>query len=451
MKFKPIYIILLPFIFQIYLQAQQPVVIDQVIAIVGSKSIKQSDLENEYFQARAQGMSAYEGLKCEIFESLLKQKLLLNQAMLDSVVVPESQVENNLNQRMNAEISRVGSVEKIENQYKKSISQIKEDFKDDMRDMLLVQKMQETIIEKLKITPSETRSFYNKLPKDSIPMIDEQVEFAQIALYPAYSEQAVLDVKDKLLALRKRILDGENFAALAGFYSEDEGTAKRGGETGFLSKSEMEPEYAKAAYALYKSGDVSRIIEDKLGYHIIQLIDKRGDQINTRQILMRPKPDADAVQNAKSKLDSIAQLIRKDSVTFDNAVKSYSMDENTRFNHGMMVNPVVGGTKFTREQLAAADYYAVKNLKVSEISSPFESRDKNNKVFYKIVILESKTPAHRADLKDDFNLIQEMAKNFKKISVLNNWINEKINTTYIHIDDEFKNCNFSSKWLKAGM
>jgi len=452
MKSKSIFFLIFLTAIQFSVSAQQPFAIDQVIAIIGTKSIKQSDIENEYLQIRAQGMSIYDNLKCDIFESLLKQKLLVNQAMIDSIVVPESQVETNLSQRLNAEINRIGSVEKIENQYKKSLNQIKDDLRESMREMLLTQKMQETIIEKLKITPSEIKTFYNKFPKDSIPHIDEQVEFAQLALYPAYTEQSILEVKDKLLDLRKRILAGENFAALAGFYSEDEGTAMRGGETGFLAKADMDPEYAKAAFTLNKQGDVSRIVESKLGFHILQLIERRGDQINTRHILMRPKPDPEAVKKVKVTLDSIAQLIRKDSVTFENAVKYYSMDQDTRFNRGIVVNPATGGTKFSREQLAPSDYYYVKNLKIRDISDPFESRDKNNKIFYKIVTLKFKITAHQANLKDDYDLMQDMAKNQKKTTVLNDWFVQKIKTTNIYIDSEFQKCNFSLKgWLKAGM
>ena len=443
-----IFLIFIPF----SLTAQQPFIIDQIVAIVGSKGIKQSDIENGYVQARSSGVGDYANLKCEIFESLLKQKLLVNQAMLDSIVIPESQVDGELSNRLNMEISRVGSIEKIEKQYNKTISQIKEDFRESMHEMLLVQKMQQTIVEKMKITPTEIKSFYNKLPKDSIPTVESHFQFAQLAMYPAYSEQSILEVKDKLLNLRKRIQAGESFAALAAFYSEDEGTAKKGGETGLTSKNDFDdPEYAKVAFSLNKPGDVSRIVESKFGFLIMQLIEHVGDRVNARVILLKPKPDPEAVFKVKSLLDSVANVIRKGSVTFEAAVKLYSMDEDTRFNGGLLVNPATGATQFTREQIAPADYYAVKNLKVGEVSAPYESRDKNNKVFFKVVTLISQTESHKANLKDDYDLVQDMAKNYKRASILDNWFAEKIKTTYISIDNEFKNCTFSiNGWLKAG-
>jgi peptidyl-prolyl cis-trans isomerase SurA len=443
-----IFLICVPFA----LKAQQPIVIDQIVAIVGSKGIKQSDVENSYIQARAQGAGDYANLKCEIFESLLKQKLLVNQAMLDSVVIPESSVDGELSNRLSMEINRVGSIEKIEKQYNKTLSQIKEDFRESMREMLLVQKMQQEIVEKLKITPSEVKSFFNKFNKDSIPAIESHFQFAQLAMYPAYSERSILEVKDKLLDLRKRILGGESFAALAAFYSEDEGTAKKGGETGLTSKGDFDdPDYSKVAFALGKPGDVSRIVESKLGFLIIQLIEHVGDRVNVRAILLKPKPDPEAVYKVKTTLDSVANLIRKGSITFSAAVKQYSMDQDTRFNSGLSVNPQTGTTEFTREQIAPADYYAVKNLKVGEVSASYESRDKNNKVFYKVVTLISQTAAHQANLKDDYDLIQDMAKYNKKALILENWYAEKIKTTYISIDKEFKNCIFKTNgWFKAG-
>jgi peptidyl-prolyl cis-trans isomerase SurA len=454
MRSTTIFFLFFLLVFPIALSAQQPFVIDQVLAVVGSKDIKQSDVENEYMQVRSQGVGDYEALKCEIFESILKQKLLVNQAMLDSIVIPESQVDGELSQRLTTEINRLGSADKIEKQYNKSISQIKEDMRENMREMLLVQKMQQNIVEKMKITPTEVSKFFNKIPKDSIPTIDAQLEFAQLAMYPAYSEKSVLEVKDKLLDLRKRILGGENFGALAGFYSEDPGTAIKGGETGFLAKADFDdPVLAKAAFGLNKQGDVSRIVESKFGYQIIQLIEHRGDRVNTRQILMKPKPDPDAVFKVRNTLDSIATLIRKGTITFDDAVKFYSMDPDTRYNKGLVVNPATGGTKFNKEQLSAADYYVVKNLKVGELSTPYESRDKTNKFFYKIVILKSQIPSHKANLQADYDMIQDIAKNQKRMTVLNNWFAQKIETTYIRINDpSFKSCKFSIKgWLKAGM
>jgi peptidyl-prolyl cis-trans isomerase SurA len=427
-------------------------IVDQIIGVVGSKMLKQSDLENDLLQYRSRGNMVEDGTKCEIYEQQLQQKLMVNQAMLDSLPVSETQVENELNSRLNGYIAQIGSTDKLEKLYNKSITDIKEDFRKSIRDMMLVQSMQNKIVGDIKITPSEVETFYNKLSKDSLPLINTQVELAQLALYPAYAEKSVLETKEKLLDLRKRILEGQSFRGLAGLYSEDPGSKANGGEVGFETKAELDPEYAKAAFALSKPGEVSRIVESQMGYHIIQLIERRGDKVNTRHILMKPVPDPNAVTKVMQGLDSIAMFLRKDSLKWDQAVAYYSMDEDTRLNKGYLVNPQTGNTKFELENLPAMEYSVVKNMKVGQISSPFESHDKNGKIFYKIITIKSITPAHKANLHDDYYMLQEAAKNQKKVSVLDEWFTEKQQTTFINVFDGFRNCGFRSKgWNKSQM
>ena len=449
MKFNILIVSFLLYVSSISSLNAQPIVIDQVVAVVGNKAIKQSDIENEYLQARAQGAGSSTDLKCDIYESLIKNKMLLNQAIFDSLTVTESQVESELNRRLNYYIAQIGSVEKLENYFSKTLSEIKDDLRESLREGQLIDQMKSKIIGNVQITPSEVKSFYNKIPKDSIPLVPAQVEIAQIAAYPPYTEQAILDVKNRLLELRKRILDGEKFQVLANLYSEDPGSAIRGGELDYMTKAELDPEFAKAAFALNTPGEVSRIVESTFGYHIIQLVDKKGDRVKVRHILLKPKPDPEKVTFVKNKLDSIANLIRHDSITFDKAVILYSMDVDTRFNKGLLVNPNTGGTKFEMEQLAPADNYVVKKLKPGEVSDPYESRDKNGKTFYKIITIKSSTPAHKANLKDDYSMIQDYAMQQKKLSILDDWFKEKRRTTFIHLDDSFKKCDFTSKdWFK---
>jgi peptidyl-prolyl cis-trans isomerase SurA len=439
---------------QISLHAQQSSSIDQLVGVVGSKMFKQSDIENEILRQRAQGHSVGADYRCEVYEGLLGKKLLLNQAMLDSIKVSSNQIEAKLNENLNMFIAQLGSVEKLEQQYKKTLTEIKEDLRDMFRDEQLVQSMQRDLIGDVKVTPTEISDYYTKINKDSLPNINTQIEYAQLAIYPAYSDQSILDVKDQLLDIRKKILSGKPFEGLAKLYSEDESSRIHGGETDFLSKAQLDPEYAKAAFALTKPGEVSRIVETQFGYHLIQLIEKRGDRINTRHILLKAKPDPNAIARAVSALDSIADFIRKDSISFDRAVMYYSMDKDTRFNKGMLVNPGTGSTKFEfdQQQMVPADYDALKKLKKGEVSQSFESRDRTNRTFYKIVMIKSLTPAHKANLEEDFNLIQEMAKNYKRMAIIEKWFAEKKQDTYIRIDDSFKNCAFkTSGWVKEGL
>jgi Parvulin-like peptidyl-prolyl isomerase len=448
MKFRYLVLLALFFTLQISIQAQQ-YVIDQIVGIVGAKYLKLSDVENEALQAKMQGYIASGDIKCEIFENELRQKLLVNQAMVDSLPLSDDQVESELTSRLNRNIAEVGSVEKLEKILNKSLPAIKEDLRKSLRDMMLAQSMQGKVVGDIKITPSEVEKFYNSLPKDSLPLINSQVEIAQIAMYPAYAEKNILETKDKLLDLRKRILAGTRFEALAALYSEDPGSRIRGGEIGFLTKAELDPEYAKAAFALSKPGEVSRIVESQFGYHIIQLIERRGDRVNTRHILMKPQPDLEAVKKVKQALDSIAMFLRNDSLKWDMAVAYYSADENTRFNKGFMVNPQTGGTKFEPENLSKEDYVAVKSMKLGEISGSYESHDSKGRIFYKIITLKSQTPAHRANLADDYYMLQEAAKNRKRESILDEWIKEKQKSTFISVNNSFQSCDFKSGgWIK---
>lgn len=427
----------------------QKTVVDQVVAVVGNKMVKLSDIENEYLQMKAQG-NADDDTKCAIFESILEHKLLLHQAIFDSLQVSDSQVESELNKRISYFLEKIGTTEKLEKYFNKSMHDIKSDLRESLHEQLLTQKMQGNIVQDITITPAEVKDFYEKLPKDSLPHINGQMELAQIAIYPPFSGKIIEEAKDKLLSLRKRILDGEKFTTLAALYSEDEGTARKGGELGFMAKGQLDPDFARAAFALNKPGDVSRIVESQFGYHIIQLIEKRGDKANTRHILIRPKPDPEIVVKAMHLLDSLANLIRKDSITFDKAVAIFSMDVDTRFNGGLLINPVTGTSKFENEQISPADFNAIKKLKVGEVSAPFESRDTKGRLFYKILEIKSITTAHVANLNDDYNQIQELAKYNKQKTILNNWFDEKRKTTFIQIEEPFRGCKFKSdQWLKS--
>ncbi|HYW95499.1 MAG TPA: peptidylprolyl isomerase [Bacteroidales bacterium] len=425
----------------------QPKMIDRVVAIVGDYTILQSDIESQYLQMRAQRVPIPD-LKCYIFKSFLEQKLMLDQAKIDSIEVSESTVDAELNNRMQYFINQIGGQDELEAYFGKTILEIKEDFRQSMRDQLITQQMESKITGDIKVTPSEVRRFYNDLDPDSIPTIDAQVEIQQIVAYPSLSEDAIFEVKEKLLELRKRIMEGESFETLAVLYSQGPSAAE-GGDIGWSSRGELDPAYAKAAFAL-KVGGISKIVKSDFGYHIIQLIGRKDDRVHTRHILMKPKVTPDAREKAISRLDSIITFVRKDSTSFENAARYYSQDKNTAMNDGLVVNPQTGSSKFELKQLDTKEYLVVRDLKVGEISDPYEATDENGKTLYKVVRLKSRTNPHKANLDQDYILIQNMALAKKRQDIIEDWIKTKQDDTYIHIDDSFKDCDFiKNGWLKT--
>ena len=434
-------------IFSILSINAQSFIIDRVVAVVGDYTILQSDIEQQYLQYRAQGQTVPD-MKCLIFKEFLEEKLLLNQAKIDSIQISESSVEMQLDQRLKYFISQIGSQEELEAYFNKTILQIKDDFRDMIRDQMLTQEMQKGITGSVKITPSEVKAFFNSIPKDSIPNIDAQVEMEQIVVYPKLGDDAVFEVREKLLELRKRVMEGESFETLAILYSSD-GSASNGGEIGYMSKGELDAEYAKVAFSL-KKGQVSKIVESQFGYHLIQLIDRKDDRVNTRHILMNPRITPDSRKKATERLDSVLVLIRSDSMNFGTAARYFSEDKNTSLNKGLLVNPYDNSSLFELKQLDSKDYLIVRDMKIGEISNPYETINENGKTLYKIVRLKSKTDPHKANLKQDYTLLQNMALAEKKGRVIQEWIREKQSETYIHIDESLNECDFLKKgWLEA--
>lgn len=431
------------------LSAQDQLIADRVIANVGDKIILQSDIENQVIQLKAQGYQGRGDIKCEVFEEMLVQKLLLIQAELDSIEIGMNQVEGELENRLNYFIRQIGSQEKLEEFYNKSIIEIKEDFRPLIREQILTQTMQRNLVSGVKVSPKEVEAFYKKLPKDSIPMVNTHYQINQIAVYPPEDEISRAEAREKLLNIRERIINGERFSTLAVLYSEDPGSARRGGELGFRTRDELDPEFAKAAFRLTDDGGVSRIVESEYGFHIIQLISKQGNQVNVRHILITPKVDIQQKIIAKNKLDSIANLIRNDSITFTNAALRFSEDEQSRLNDGLMVNPMNSSTRFDLEELPKAEYNIVKDLEKGEISEPFETIDDKGKSIFKIIKIAKKIDAHKANLKEDYEMIEEIAVMQKQQQNFEEWLEESKKKTYIHIDDSFINCKFlENGWIK---
>lgn len=425
--------------------SSQPYMVDKIVGVVGKNPVLYSEVEDQYLQLLAQKIQPAP-TKCSVFEDLLSQKLLVNQADVDSLVVDEGQVEMELEDRIQYFINQIGTEEKLIEYFGKSILEIKEDMRDAVRDQMQMQKMRNEITSGIKVTPAEVKSFYKDLPEDSIPFIDSEVEVSQIVIYPRTSDQAVFEVKERLLELRERIVQGENFATLAVLYSEGP-SASRGGDIGWASRSDLDPAYTKAAFAL-KKGQVSKIVESSFGYHIIQLIDRTEDRIHTRHILMKPKISIEEKERAVNLLDSIVQLIRIDTFTFEKAAIYFSQDEDTRMNGGVRVNPYTGNRRFQLDQFDTKEHYIIRNLKIGEISESFESTDDKGKLVYKVIRLKSKTEPHKANIKDDYELLKNLTMQAKQNEVIDAWVQDKMKSTYIRINEPYKSCAFRLKgWL----
>jgi peptidyl-prolyl cis-trans isomerase SurA len=434
------------------LQAQ-PYVVDQVAGVVGTSSVKLSDIETQYMQQmmQQQGVALDPNIRCLIFERMMEQKLLANQAAIDSIVVSNSDVQRAIDNRLRMLLQNYGSEEQIVRLSGRSILQLREDWFPGIREQLLAEQMQSTVIKDVKVAPVDVRNFYNQLPKDSIPEIGEQVEWAQILMNAPYKDEAIALTRQELLRFRERILNGESFRTLAILYSEEPAATQTGGELDFISRAQegLDPDFARAAFTLKKPGDVSRVIESKFGLHIIQLIEKRGDQVKVRHIIRKPKIEAESVTKVLLRLDSIADMIRRDSFSFADGARYLSHDENTRMNGGVMVHPGTGGTRFELTELIGDDQRVLSELREGEISKAYQTVDERGNAVFKIVKLQKKWPAHRANLSQDYEYLLQLTTLKKRQEHYSAWLREKIKNTYIRINEPFSGCTFSeSAWLK---
>lgn len=427
------------------LQAQEKVV-DRIIAVVGQNMVLESEVETQYLQAKVQGTieGSARSVKCQILENMLLENLLLNQAELDSVQVSDSEVEQSLDQRLRYFISQFGSQEKLEEYYGKSIIEIKEEFRDLVKNNMLVTQVQNNITKNVFVTPSDVKEFYRNIPIDSIPLISAQVEMRQIIKIPPVSMEQKVMIKEKLRDLRRRVVEGENLATLAILYSDDPGSAAKGGEIGFFGRGELYPEYEAIAFKL-KEGEISEIIETKAGFHIVQLIERKGDYINTRHILLQTKPSPIDLENAKNKLDSILVQIRNGEITFEDAAIKYS-DDPGKFGGGYIINPYTGTTWFEMSQLEPQVSFVLNKLEVGQVSSPVPTQTEDGKEAFRLVKLQSRTEPHQANLSDDYSYLQELTLQQKKQQKLLEWVNKNVDNAYIMVIDDYKNCGFNYNW-----
>ena len=434
------------FVITIPSRAQEAQVIDRVIAVVGQNIILQSDVESMYLEYRLQGgiKGSASELRCEILEDLMFQKLMLNQAEMDSITVTDEQVNADVDRWISYFISQVGSQENLEKYYKKTMPEIREDLFRVRKDNLLVQQVQQNILANVEVTPSEVKKYYYNMSKDSIPMVNSKYEIAHLVKKPPITLDQKLEVKDRLYKMRKRILNGERFSTLALLYSEDPGSAKKGGELGFKGKGEFVPEFEAAAFNL-REGEISEVVETEYGFHIIQMIERRGDFVNVRHILLTVKVAPEELQVAYNELDSIAELINNDSITFDEAVRRFS-DEKDRINGGILVNPVTGGTLFDASELDHQVSVVVSTMNVGDMSVPVPMKTSDNKDACRLIYLRKKTEPHKANLKDDYTLIRDLTMQKKREEIIDKWIADKSGKAYIKVNGDFKDCDFRFEW-----
>ncbi|MBE0676258.1 MAG: peptidylprolyl isomerase [Bacteroidales bacterium] len=432
-------------------QASGQKLAESVAGIVGNELILLSEIEENVNQMRSSGnRTPVEELRCQVFEESVIQKLFIDQARLDSIIVTPESVEGDLNLRLNNFITQIGSEAALESYFEKSIYEIKADLREMLIDARMVREMQATIGEGISVTPADVRRFYNSMHKDSIPLVPALVEVSIIQMDPPYNEENKLIARQRILDLRSEILGGKSFEVMARLYSEDEGTAVRGGEVGLSPRGLLAKEYANTAFSL-KNNTVSKVVETEYGYHIIQLIERKGDLVNTRHILIKPRLSQADIVSATSKLDSIADLIRNDSVKFENVARLMSTHKDSRINGGKLVkgDPESRTSVFALEELDKDMYQIVRNMKVGDISQAYRTVDENNNPVFRIVRLDREIPAHEANLKDDYELLQAYALYDKQSKKYMEWIQSKFEVTYVRVSSEFKQCNFQNdKWLK---
>lgn len=428
--------------------AQEETVIDQVVAVVGKNIIKLSDIENTYGQMRrTQGYVNPKENRCNILESMLISKLLIHKGEIDSVEVSDEEVENQVQYYLKAYLRQYGSKEAMRQATGYTYDEFHDIYFDLLKNRILSQRVEYALTENVKITPAEVSEYFNEIPKDSLPQMPEEYEISEIVIKPSISEEERDRVRTQLAELRERIIKGEKFSMLATLYSEDPGSNKKGGELGFFTRGDMVSEFEAAAFAL-KPGEVSPIIETSFGFHIIQLIERRGNSINVRHLLLTPKVSSADLLAARVKLDSIVNQVRLGNITFEEAAKQYS-DGDSKKQGGVVSNPQTGNNRFTKEEFQQLyPGISLVSMNAGDITNATPMKTSENKDAYRLVKLNKKIPAHQANLSDDYDKILNAALEEAKHKKVTEWCQRMIKNTYIRIADEYQDCNFELNWLK---
>lgn len=422
-------------------------IVDEIIAVVGNEVVLSSDIETQYLQYLSQGYTDSEEVRCQIIEDVLYQKLLVHQAKLDSTDVSEDDVNQELDSRLNSFISQLGSEEALEEYFKKSTSELKIEFYEIIYNQLLTQKMQSSITSSVSITPEEVKLFFQEMKKSSdIPVMPTTLEISQIIKIPEITLDEKSRIRKKLISFRNRIKNGENFKVLATLYSDDTESAKNGGELGFVGRGALVTEFESAAFSL-KGDQISEVIETQFGYHIIQLIERRGETVNVRHILLKPKVSSASLLEAKEQLEKVEHLMKSEEITFEEAARFHS-DDVSKNNGGLLINPQTGSSLFTVEELPLNIRYSADRMNEGDVSSISQFVMDDGKKAYRIIKITRKIKEHSANLIDDFSLINDAALNEKKQQKISKWVDKNITATYIRFDYDYNNCDVLKKWKK---
>ncbi len=422
-------------------------VIDEIVAVVGAEIILYSDIQIQKNQIKSQGYSI-DITDCQVLEELLFEKLLLNQGKVDSLEVPESMVEGELNKRLSVFIRQIGSEEKLEEYYGKSIGEIKEEFREVLRDQIMVQRMESEITASLNVTPNDVQQYFNQIPKDSLPFISASVELAQIVKYPAADLGEVERVRKRLREFKEDVETGkEDFETLAVLYSDDPGSSSKGGNLGMQSRGTWVPEFDAVAFNL-DEGEISTPFKTDYGWHIMQMVERRGEMYDANHILIVPKVTAKELSIAKTELDSIRTLVSRDSLSFEFAAAKFSDDERTKNQNGLLMNQAKGSTIWEIEELDPTLFLAIDTLELNEMTKSFYFQGQGREKGYRIVKLVGQTEPHRANMKDDYQNLQAMASERLKGELMDKWVREHIEKTYIKLNEGYSSCNFGYPWKK---
>ena len=422
-------------------------IVDEIIAVVGNEVVLSSDIETQYLQYLSQGYTDSDEVRCQIIEDVLYQKLLVHQAKLDSTDVSEDDVNQELDSRLNSFISQLGSEEALEEYFKKSTSELKIEFYEIIYNQLLTQRMQSSITSSVSITPEEVKLFFQEMKKSSdIPVMPTTLEISQIIKIPEITLDEKSRIRKKLISFRDRIKNGEDFTVLATLYSDDIESAKNGGELGFVGRGALVPEFESAAFSL-KGDQISEVIETQFGYHIIQLIERRGETVNVRHILLKPKVSSASLLEAKTQLEKVEGLMKSKEITFEEAARFHS-DDVSKNNGGLLINPQTGSSLFTVEELPLNIRYSADRMNEGDVSSISQFVMDDGKKAYRIIKISRKLKEHSANLIDDFSLINDAALNEKKQQKISEWVDKNITTTYIRFDYDYNNCDVLKKWKK---
>ena len=445
---KKIFVLCLLIISLLELSAQGQKPVDGILAIVGREVILRSDLENAYqeYTSQLEAILNPEETYCDVLERLVMHKLMLHQAELDSIEVTEQEVEARINLTITRFLQRVGGDPKIiEDIFKKSIDEIKKDIRENMRETILVEQVQQSLTENIKITPSEVKNFYERVTYDSLPTVPTSYEFGHILKVPAVSEAEIAELKARLNEYRESVLRGTStFSMLARRYSDDPGSASKGGDLGFVERGSFYPEFEAVAFKL-KTGEISNVVQTQAGYHIIQMIERRGESIKIAHILLQVKPSAEKQGEAIEFLDSIRKVILAENIPFSQAAMKFSDDPNKN-SGGWVVNPYTASNKFDREAIEPTVFSIINRLIPGEYSQPVAHVNENGVMSYRLIYLKSKVPAHKPNLVEDYDVIQNAALEEKKYKSIDKWIINKVKVTSIRIHDDYKSCYFVKEW-----